>query len=133
MSTFGPLWKTNRREFMKQNSTFRQSPSGWLKYKWCLISLAISLQPTACVTTNFTKPIASFQQSVNTSSAAMGEYYANVNEFERLLYLHDAALHPDQGVFWQNANKPTPLAGQSFTAEAIRARMASLTLLATFG
>lgn len=121
---------------MKHNSTCGKRQSSSLTCKGnalTLTSLVVFLQLTGCVTANFTKPIASFQQSVNTSSAAMGEYYVNVNEFERQVYLHDSALNPEKEVFWQIANKPTPLAGQYFSAEAIRARMASLTLLATFG
>jgi hypothetical protein len=63
----------------------------------------------------------------------MGEYFVNVNEFERQVYLHNAALNPKEKVFWQIAGKPTPLAGKYFSAEAIRARMLSLGLLAAYG
>jgi hypothetical protein len=89
---------------------------------------------TGCVTANFTQPVASFQKSVNTSSAAIGSYFTNLNEFERQLYLDDLALNPGKKLEATDKNgQPTPLLGQYFQAASIKARMDSLLLLGVYG
>jgi hypothetical protein len=95
-----------------------------------LLILLVSL--TGCVTTNFTQPVASFKQSVNTSTAAIGAYYTNLNEFERQLYVDNIALDPTLEVGEVQNGKPTPLVGEVFQPASIKARMDALSLLGVY-
>ncbi|MHB8422280.1 MAG: hypothetical protein ACYC9S_03345 [Leptospirales bacterium] len=88
---------------------------------------------TGCTTTNFTQPVASFQDSINTSSATIGIYYSSLNTFERQLYLDELALDPTQKVQAKDrSGHSTPLLGQYFQAESIKARMDALALLGVY-
>jgi hypothetical protein len=78
--------------------------------------------------------VASFQQSINTSSAAIGSYFTNLNDFERQLYLDGLLLDPKQRLeATDEKGKPTPLLGGYFQPSSIKARTDSLTLLAVYG
>jgi hypothetical protein len=94
--------------------------------------LLLLLFLAGCTTTNFTQPVASFRQSVNTSTAAIGAYYVNLNAFERQLYLDNIALDPTQKVGERQNGKPTPLVGEIFQPASIKARMDALSLLGTY-
>jgi hypothetical protein len=86
-----------------------------------------------CVTTNFAPPIASFQKSVSTSSAAIGTVFNNLNEIQRQLYLDEIALDPEKNVgLTDSSGDPTPLLGRTFQAPSIKARLDSLALLGTY-
>lgn len=70
----------------------------------------LGLSATACVTTNFTQPVASFQQSVNSSSASIGTYFQELNSLERTLYFADLATDPAKRLEAIDKNgKPTGL------------------------
>ena len=101
----------------------------------CAVSLLVVVGlVTGCVTANFTQPVASFQKSVNTSSAAIGSYFTNLNEFERQLYLDELALNPEKKLeATDKGGRPTPLLGQYFQAASMKARMDSLALLGVYG
>ncbi len=96
------------------------------------IAAAGALLLAGCVTTNFTQPVATFKESVTTSSAAMGAYYTNLNEFERRLYTDDLAFDPTREVAEIEGGKPTPLLGEVFKPASIKARMDALALLAAY-
>ena len=88
---------------------------------------------TGCVTTNFTQPVASFQKSINTTTAAVGVYYTTLNSFERDLYLTHLALNPGEPLeATDKAGSPTPLLGTYFQPASIAARMDTLSLLGVY-
>jgi hypothetical protein len=97
----------------------------------CIVALFIFV--AGCSTTNFAPPIASFQKSVSTSSAAIGTAFNNLNEIQRQLYLDEVALDPEKDVGTTDpSGAPTPLLGRTFQAPSIKARMDSLALLGTY-
>jgi hypothetical protein len=85
-----------------------------------------------CVTTNFTQPVASFQQSVNTSASALGEYFTSLNTLERTLYFDELAADPAKELAAKKDGKPTAFAGAYFSPESIKARTDSLVLLGVY-
>ena len=88
---------------------------------------------SGCVTANFTRPVASLQQSIDTAGTAIGGYYTELNRYERDLYLEGIACDPALRVEMKDANgNPTPLLGQTFSAESIKARMDAIALLGTY-
>ena len=113
----------------------RGNATGCFSEVHCTVLLLVIVSlVTGCMTTNFTQPIASFQKSVNTSSAAIGSYFLNLNEFERQLYLDDLALNPGKKLETTDEHGlPTPLLGQYFQPTSIKARMDALMLLSVYG
>jgi hypothetical protein len=105
-------------------------PWRWLR---AAIVLFMGLPVTACVTTSFTQPIASFQQSVNSSSASLGTYFTELNSLERAVYFEDLATDPSKRLeaIDKDGNR-TALTGQIFTADAVKARMNALSLLGIY-
>jgi hypothetical protein len=96
-------------------------------------ALALLALLAACSTTNLAPPIASFQKSVTTSSAAIGTAFNNLNEIQRQLYLDEVALDPEKEVATRDSSgAATPLLGRTFQAPSIKARMDSLTLLGSY-
>ena len=88
---------------------------------------------TGCVTANFTQPIGSLKSGIDTTSTAVGSYFTELNSFERDLYLEERVFDPQLRIEKINAaGKPTPLVGQFFTAESIKARMGAITLLGIY-
>ena len=103
------------------------------RFLWPVLLLVLLGPLAGCVTANFTQPVASFQQSINVSSAVIGAYLTHLNDFERQLYLDDLALDPTQPLERTSpAGQPTPLMGEVFHASAIKARMDSLALLGVY-
>jgi hypothetical protein len=98
-----------------------------------LVLLSLSLL-SSCVTARFTEPITSFRDCINTSSLLIGSYYAELNKFEREIYL-DERLYgstPDEmKVYREIGEHPTALLGK-FSAESIAARTDALVLLGTY-
>jgi hypothetical protein len=98
-----------------------------------LFLAVFGLSATACVTTNFAQPIASFQQSVNSSSASIGTYFSELNSLERTVYFADLATDPSKRLeAIDSSGKPTGLTGQTFSADAVKARMNALVLLGVY-
>ena len=96
-----------------------------------LLSTAALL--TGCVTANFTEPITSFRDSINTSGSAIGIYYAELNQFEREIYLDERLYNPTKEVLaTDEQGKPTALIGALFSAESINARTDAIALLAVY-
>jgi len=98
-----------------------------------LIFLSLSLL-SSCVTARFTEPITSFRDCINTSSLVIGSYYAELNKFEREIYL-DERLYgstPEEMIVSLTINgQPTGLLGP-FSAESIKARTDAIVLLGTY-
>jgi hypothetical protein len=98
-----------------------------------VIMLLSTVLLTGCVTANFTEPITSFQDSINTSGAAIGIYYTEINQFEREIYLDERLFDPAKEVLaTDNQGKPTPLIGALFSAESIKARTDAIALLGIY-
>lgn len=107
--------------------------SSILKYKFFLtVVLLLLVLLSGCATVNYKQPVASFQQSVNTASVAIGSYYTNLNTFERQLYLEEIALDPTKEVWAEKNHMRTPLIGGYFDAKSIKARMDALSLLGVY-
>jgi hypothetical protein len=97
-----------------------------------LLTLAVNL--TGCGDKEFSKHIDDFQNGVNNTTTAIGIYYAELNEFERELYLQERLFDPSLEVVRTDANgKPTALVGETFSAESIKARTDAIQMLGTYG
>jgi hypothetical protein len=98
---------------------------------WVLLSLSLL---SSCVTARFTEPITSFRDCINTSSLLIGSYYAELNKFEREIYL-DERLYgstPEEMIVNLTTNgQPTALLGP-FSAESIKARTDAIVLLGAY-
>ncbi|MHC4570895.1 MAG: hypothetical protein ACYS0C_02305 [Planctomycetota bacterium] len=95
-------------------------------------ALLYSLTIIGCAVSNFTASIGKFQESMNKSSATLGTYYREVNNFERDVYLVERLSDPNLKVFTRENGKRTPILGQ-FSEESIQARLDALTLLGIYG
>jgi len=88
---------------------------------------------SACATVHYDKPVASFQKSVDESVTVIGKYYQELNSNERSLYLESALLDPSREILFRDEQgRPTPLAGNIFPADSIKARLDSLTLIGIY-
>lgn len=97
------------------------------------IMLLSTILLTGCVTARFTEPTTSFRDSINTSGAAIGIYYAEINQFEREIYLDERLYDPTKEVLSiDEQGKPTPLIGALFSAESIKARTDAIALLGVY-
>jgi hypothetical protein len=97
------------------------------------IMLLSTVVLTGCVTAHFTEPIASFRDSINTSSATIRIYYVELNQFEREIYLDERLYDPTKEVFaTDEQGQLTPLIGAFFGAESIKARTDAIALLGVY-
>jgi hypothetical protein len=93
---------------------------------------------TACDNSALKERISDFQESVGLVSTSVGSYFAEMNQFERELYLQDVYLHPTRKVSSRGtkatATKPATsgLFGP-FSDDSIRARMDAISLLGRYG
>jgi hypothetical protein len=91
----------------------------------CILALS-----SACVTNRFSKPISTYQKSVDASIGVIGKYYDGMNSYERRLYLQGILLNPKEEVLFTDAQgKLTPLAGRIFSPESVKARLDALALI----
>jgi hypothetical protein len=106
--------------------------------QWLGPALALTL--TGCVTAQFAEPISSFEKSLSTSGAAIAVYYTELNRYERDLYLDRLAFNPDETLKFEERVqddgreqiRATPLIGQIFNADSIRARLDAINLLGVY-
>jgi hypothetical protein len=111
-----------------------------LGYRLLAFTLSLSFLCTnaACDNGVLKERIADFQESVGLVSSSVGTYFAEMNQFERELYLQDVLLHPTMKVSSHGTNatqtKPatTGLFGP-FSEDSIRARMDAISLLGRYG
>jgi hypothetical protein len=95
--------------------------------------LTLAVLSCSCATAQWAKPIGNFKESVDGSVAVIGAYYEDLNTYERRIYLENAALNPKEEILWKDAQgKATPLAGQVFSAESIKARLDALRLVSAY-
>lgn len=99
--------------------------------------LFLALNGSGCVTANFKEPITAFQQSIDTANITIGTYYTELNQFERELYLEERLLadiddDKKKEVMMYEGGKPTPILGQTFSAESIKARTDAIALLGIY-
>lgn len=93
----------------------------------------LGLTASGCVTTNFTQPVASFQQSVSSSSASIGTYFKEMNSLERSVYFAELAGDPSKQLLAiDEEGHPTGLTGKVFSPDAVKARMNALNLLGVY-
>jgi len=96
-----------------------------------VISLFLS---SGCVTARFSEPITTFGDCINSSSLIIGSYYAELNKFEREIYLDERLFGstPEEMTASLTRNdRPTGLLGL-FSAESIAARTDAMVLLGTY-
>lgn len=86
-----------------------------------------------CVKVAFTSPIASFQQSVDSSATTLQQYYSSLNRTEREAYLHERAQDPRLEVgLTDPQGKRTPLLTKTFSPESLQARYDAIRLLGLY-
>lgn len=97
-----------------------------------LIALPLGVISIGCASKSLTAPIGKFQGSVNDSATIIGNYYREMNNFEREIYLDDRSYDVTLAVSTRESGKPTPILGQ-FSEQSIQVRVDALTLLGTYG
>lgn len=98
-----------------------------------VVSLFVAFTVMGCVTANFKEPITAFQRSIDTAGAAVGTYYAELNQFERDLYLEERLFNEKLEVLaTDKSGMSTPLLGKTFSAESIKARTDAIILLGIY-
>jgi len=86
-----------------------------------------------CATTTAGTSIAEFERGVKLTASTIGIYYAELNAFERELYLEERALDPSLEVLITGVDgRPTPLAGSTFDAQSIKARTDAIAALGLY-
>jgi hypothetical protein len=96
------------------------------------LALVLALLPGCKTPGSFREPIARFQQGTTQAGSALGSYYAQLNRFERDLYLDDRLYDASLEVLATDASGPTPLLGKVFSPESIQARMDAIALLGVY-
>ncbi|MET0402167.1 MAG: hypothetical protein ABW123_07165 [Cystobacter sp.] len=106
------------------------------KNRWgpgVVAALALAVLPGCRTPGSFREPVARFQEGNTAASTALGQYYSELNRFERDLYLDERLYDASLEVFATDAgNRPTPLLGQIFSPESIQARMDAISLLGVY-
>ena len=98
-----------------------------------LLLHCLALATTSCGNQRYRELIASFEQSVETTSAAVGAYFTELNEYERGLYLQELILDPSLEVAASVDGVPTPLITPVFDTDSIKARTEAIRLLGVYG
>lgn len=89
---------------------------------------------TGCGDKQLVKQIDSFQTSVEKTATAVSIYYIEINSFERELYLDERLYNVTKRLSETKENgKPSALAGQTFSAESIKARTDAIAMLGKYG
>ncbi len=97
------------------------------------LALVLALLPGCKTPGSFREPVAQFQMGTAQASTALGGYYAEMNRFERNLYLDERLYDTGLEVLATDASgQPTPLLGKVFTPESIQARMDAIALLGVY-
>jgi hypothetical protein len=97
------------------------------------LALVLALLPGCRTAGGFREPVAQFQKGTAQASSALGGYYAEMNRFERDLYLDERLYDTGLEVLATDASgQPTPLLGKVFTPESIQARMDAISLLGVY-
>jgi hypothetical protein len=100
---------------------------------WAALVLGLALLPGCKTPGSFREPVAEFQQGTAQASTALGRYYAELNRFERDVYLDERLYDPGLEVLATDASgQPTPLLGKLFSPESIQARMDAIALLGVY-
>lgn len=94
---------------------------------------ALVLLPGCKTPGSYREPVARFQKGNSEASAALGEYYSELNRFERDLYLDERLYDTGLEVLATDAaGQPSPLVGKLFSPESIQARMDAIALLGVY-
>lgn len=98
-----------------------------------IIMLLSAISLTGCATAHYAEPITSLRNSINTAGAAIGVYYAELNKFEREIYLDERLYDPTKEVgITDEKGNPTALIGTPFSAESIKARTDAIEVLGVY-
>jgi len=98
-----------------------------------VVTLALALLPGCKTPGSFREPVARFQEGNTAASTALGKYYAELNRFERDLYLDERLYDVRLEVLATDAaGQSTPLVGKLFSPESIQARMDAIALLGVY-
>lgn len=102
-----------------------------------LILLAVCLASIGCGDKQFVEQIAKFEAGINDTTTAVAVYYSELNTFEREIYLQEVWLDKKKQVGTSEVVGGkivrTPLAGQVFSAESIKARIDAIQALGKYG
>jgi hypothetical protein len=109
-----------------------------LKGLSCLFAAASILAFSGCGPSDYLELIGKYQESVNLASVCLADYYRNINESERDIYIRERLLNGKLPFYTQTADPqsktttPTPLMGL-FSEASIQARIDTITLLGLYG
>ena len=82
---------------------------------------------------SYREPIAHYQEGTTQARSALGLYYAEMNRYERDLYLDERLYDPGLEVLASEpTGQPTPLLGKRFSPESLQARMEAISLLGLY-
>jgi hypothetical protein len=100
-----------------------------------LLALLFAYATFACSQgSDFKASIADFQESTETVTAAIKSYYAELNEYERELYLQERLMDNTLRVAIKDSQgNPTPLLFQPFAPEALQGRIELLLQICFYG
>jgi hypothetical protein len=97
------------------------------------LALVLALAPGCKTPGSYREPVARFQTGTAQASTALGDYYAQLNRYERDVYLDERLYDPGLEVLATEAGgQPTPLLGKVFTPESIQARRDAIALLGLY-
>ena len=78
------------------------------------------------------EPVRTFQGSYNAAAPALGDLYSGLNQFRREAYMTTIRCDDSGEILAQDANGPTPLLTDTFTASAIDARVSAVHLIGRY-
>lgn len=107
---------------------------GWGRFlPGTALALTVALLPGCKTPGSYREPVARFQQGNAQAGFALGQYYSELNRFERDLYLDERLYDTGLEVLATDAaGQPTPLVGKLFSPESIQARMDAIALLGVY-
>ncbi len=95
--------------------------------------VALSLLGGCKTPGSYREPIALYQEGTAQARDALGLYYAEMNRYERDLYLDERLYDPGLDVLATDAaGQSTPLLGKRFSTESLQARMEAISLLGLY-
>lgn len=87
---------------------------------------------SACVNVDFQEPVGKFSGSMTTANAIIGNYFTEMNDFEREVYLQQALYDPTIAIGTVSPEGRRTGLIPVFSGESIKARMDALSLLTAY-
>lgn len=97
------------------------------------LAAAFAFGLSGCVTAEFKEPISDFTSSMSLANSAIGTYFAELNDYERDVYLETVLQDPALRVANVRADGTRTGLTPYFESSSIKARLDALSLLSTYG